>query len=903
MSDDTGQIDPTTDLAVRTIYGEGADQPAQAQQAMILTALNRARASGVPIAQQLTASGQYQAWDNPTLRAKMTALSQSDPEYQAILSNIAPALSGQVTSTATNYLNRNTTPVGSSALSTWAAKPGTKLGAQEFYGPNGVPAVAPQTAGLSDSSIDALVGGAPTAAATPAATSPTAAAPMSDADVDSLVMGGGVAPTPAQQQAITMTPAQRAAAAQTLLDANAEDSVSGKAQWPIFDPTNEVGRNQDGSIAFVGKPVQVAKNPDGTVAALAGNNVSDDPKAIAAYLSAHPLDPANQVAARTAQAAAQSSSDALTGDTPDALDKLSLGVGQGLANVSNSIQGADSFIRSNPVGNAFMTGVTGNYVPPAVEDASLAQGVMNRNTNDINNQNSAAYGLGKFGGEVAATLPVMAATGGLAGTVGDAALGGTKFAPALDFVSGQTGGPLLGLRGASLATSGALQGGEASALTSAGSSAPVGQQVMQGAEGGALVGPGIPAAVKIAGAVANKFGAPAISSEAANLADTAINKFGIPLRLGQIAGAEDANIALKDSQSLTKAGTGAAANQAVQRAAFTQAALKAAGAQEPDVAAAISRAGGDPTSATPETMGAIRSALGARYNAIAARTNIALDPQLDADLTRIQNMAGEVGLDTGQTNSINAQIQKIRDAATQNGGAITGKAYQGITDKGSSLSILQNGYGPLGDLANQIPLALNEALTRSASPGDAALLKTTDGYYKNLMTLAPITDVGKTDIAGRISPQLLAARVRTNFSNSAFTGAGDLGDLAQVGQTFMKQPADSKTAARLKDYITGALGAGGLTAEGAALWFHNPAAATGIAGTAAGTALARYGGNMLEGSRFGANAGANAVNQVIRPGANSFLTTPTMQTLGRFANDNYVPATVIGANQFMRPHP
>jgi hypothetical protein len=35
--------------------------------------------------------------------------------------------------------------------------------------------------------------------------------------------------------------------------------------------------------------------------------------------------------------------------------------------------------------------------------------------------------------------------------------------------------------------------------------------------------------------------------------------------------------------------------------------------------------------------------------------------------------------------------------------------------------------------------------------------------------------------------------VNTSFKNRAFTGAGDLGELAQIGQTFMKEPPNSGT--------------------------------------------------------------------------------------------------------------
>lgn len=60
---------------------------------------------------------------------------------------------------------------------------------------------------------------------------------------------------------------------------------------PVYDSAANVGRNPDGSIAYVGSPNTV--DPDGTV----NVNSSSDPDRISAWLAKHPDDPANNLTA------------------------------------------------------------------------------------------------------------------------------------------------------------------------------------------------------------------------------------------------------------------------------------------------------------------------------------------------------------------------------------------------------------------------------------------------------------------------------------------------------------------------------------------------------------------------------------------------------------------------------
>lgn len=311
---------------------------------------------------------------------------------------------------------------------------------------------AAPSAALGEPNLLALGGGSPNPA--PAAAVPPVNVPTSVANVPVLDQ---VAATVAQHQL---------AGAQ-----------SGNAQWPIYDEANDVYRNKDGSIAALGKGEAPSQAPNGEIQLNISS--STNPDAIRSWLQSHPLDPAN--VGTGAYGDSQNST----------LGRSGLGAEQGLANVKNSLEGLQLGLRTNPFTNTLMTGINPgqSLMTPEMMRADLARGVMNRNTNDLASGSSTAYNLSKFGGEVAGTVPLMAATEGMGGA------GLSAIAPDLAASGGMTaltgGNKLLQLpeRLASSMATGARYGTEGSVFTSAGSSQPVGDQIRQGAETGAVINP------------------------------------------------------------------------------------------------------------------------------------------------------------------------------------------------------------------------------------------------------------------------------------------------------------------------------------------------------------------------------------------------------------------------------
>ena len=112
-----------------------------------------------------------------------------------------------------------------------------------------------------------------------------------------------------------------------------------------------------------------------------------------------------------------------------------------------------------------------------------------------------------------------------------------------------------------------------------------------------------------------------------------------------------------------------------------------------------------------------------------------------------------------------------------------------------------------------------------------------------MKTIEPL--VAKTT-TGDVSPALVMARAMANDPQMAYSGGGPLGDLARIGQQFLKTPANSATLERLGMMRllgnAGQIGAAGLGLGGAAyVGAALPAAASLggslIAGRLAGSAL------------------------------------------------------------------
>ena len=197
--------------------------------------------------------------------------------------------------------------------------------------------------------------------------------------------------------------------------------------------------------------------------------------------------------------------------------------------------------------------------------------------------------------------------------------------------------------------------------------------------------------------------------------------------------------------------------------------------------------------------------IGPVFNNVGGRYNFPLTSSLDQRLADVSRLAGESGLDAGQTASLQAQVQKIRDIAAQNNGVIPGNVYVDLIKRGESLDLLQgSGSTTTGRLAGQIRDTLDDGLTSVATPQDRAALQQARTQYKALKTVEPLTlraDAagGVTPSTGEVSPAALLGRVSQQYDNAARAQPGQIPllDLARIGQRFLKEPPSSSTAERL----------------------------------------------------------------------------------------------------------
>lgn len=246
---------------------------------------------------------------------------------------------------------------------------------------------------------------------------------------------------------------------------------------------------------------------------------------------------------------------------------------------------------------------------------------------------------------------------------------------------------------------------------------------------------------------------------------------------------------------------------------------------------AVSRTFGENSPAiTQDVMLSAKKRIGGMFDSVLEKT-----PQIktDADFfTKLQNVETEAAQVLGENLApIQRQIKTVMEKAAD--GVMDTKAYRALTSKGSPLDRAASSSDPnVSYYARQLRDVLDDALERSAPADVLETLRTARQQYKNMKTIEDLAE--KADASGLISPALLRERVRQSYDNFAYTGAGDLGDLARIGQQFLKQPPSSGTAERM-------MIGGGLLGGGAAL--ANPslmipgAAATG--GLIAGGNLAR----------------------------------------------------------------
>jgi hypothetical protein len=237
---------------------------------------------------------------------------------------------------------------------------------------------------------------------------------------------------------------------------------------------------------------------------------------------------------------------------------------------------------------------------------------------------------------------------------------------------------------------------------------------------------------------------------------------GVPLDAAQKSGSQRAMQVKRflTDNPVTAAGQVAQAEKTA--AGFTRAALREIG-ENADIA-------------DEQVLGRAASRIGGEFDRIATANPIKADNKLLNDLVAVQQGAFKE-LESSPAQVVSNQVDEV--LAKVNGGHIDGKAYQSIK---STLDRISNGSNPqLGYWARQLRETLDDALQRSAKPGDFDALKLARKQYGSLDKI-----IKSVNPDGYVSPKKLynASNVKSYGQKKAMaTGKGQtqLQKLAKAG--------------------------------------------------------------------------------------------------------------------------
>lgn len=329
----------------------------------------------------------------------------------------------------------------------------------------------------------------------------------------------------------------------------------------------------------------------------------------------------------------------------------------------------------------------------------------------------------------------------------------------------------------------ALRSGAFSGLQPAGSLAQRGVNALEGGAMGA-VGAGVsPLLGKLA-----DYATPAFSEAKANAIALA-RQYGIPLHVSQVSNSRFVKTLGSALNYLPF--TGAYGAGRAQQAAFNRAVSQQIGENAPEF--------------TDDLLSGAAQRIGQGYNDLFGRNNVSIN---DADLQKIGNIIGDAqslgGADAG--NVVNNHAGKIIQQLDSNG-TMPGRLFQSIRTDQLNPAI-QNANPATAYYLKQLRGVLQDAASRDMGTDDAAQLAKLNGQYNSLKIIQQAINKRVGGAGGDVSPSRLWSLV-----NGKYGSTPAMRDLAQLGQTVLKDPiADSGTAQRMLMYHTG-MGLGGIGAS------------------------------------------------------------------------------------------
>jgi hypothetical protein len=273
-----------------------------------------------------------------------------------------------------------------------------------------------------------------------------------------------------------------------------------------------------------------------------------------------------------------------------------------------------------------------------------------------------------------------------------------------------------------------------------------------------------------------------ISPEKAALAAKA-EAAGIPLDAAQQTGSKALQSIDSALDSMPFTAGKQASRKATQQQSFNRAALRTIGVDAPK--------------ATPDVLESARRGLSDEFNRIAGQTTVKLDNDFLNALSKVDGKQASM-VPSLRSAKVGSLVDDFLDL--MGNGQIEGRAYQDMRSALSKQSkdAFGSGNSSLGQALKDIRGALDDAAGRSIPQAEKEAWQSVRQKWGNLKVLEKVVGRASAGAAeGDISPAALWSAVKQANPKQFVYGSSELGDLARVGQSFLKQMPSSGTSERM----------------------------------------------------------------------------------------------------------
>ena len=325
-----------------------------------------------------------------------------------------------------------------------------------------------------------------------------------------------------------------------------------------------------------------------------------------------------------------------------------------------------------------------------------------------------------------------------------------------------------------------------------GAEAPVGEELSKISRPSVGLGGVLGGALPVAGAGLSRLGkviTPAVSDTGEKVINLA-KKYKIPLGLDDVTDSNFYKTLIAEGKTVPF--SGASKNNERQLNAFTKAVSKSIGLN-------------DVHSITPEIIDERFSTLGKQFDNFFSGKKINVGKNFfNKSVTDfVDESADNFGTSTDGYKHTQRFIKEIKDA--QKDGIIDGDILGKIRARANK-SARSAGNPEISQASREIERFIIDVVGDAHDLGKEAkrALRDTKYKYKNLITIEPLAQ--KDQLAGKIAPAQLLGRVRQVYKREFSKGkAGELGDLANIGQYIKESIPNSGTSQRTgaRNLLTG----------------------------------------------------------------------------------------------------